>query len=636
MAIATPEQVHRYPRRITLIFEILCAALVLVAMVRWGRAVLQYLWDVQGRTIMPLARKEQFIDLVQWLDGPANRPMFSQLASLTPHFIWLSAALFATLFIRNFFPIIRTSGRGLLIEWSNSWLPVGWEQVKGLRVTEDLAGERFVLLLQTDQKALTGWHRFYSFLYRLGIRRGIIITSAISNFLPLAQTLQNELEQVARQTNKQPVRLDERASSPLFQLLLSPAGFFSRRSKTDQDYVTQATQAALSAQPGLVSTLMATYPKRIRSLLTGVAALLALIGILRSLNIIRRWVGASFEAVSQVSFFQVAPLPRSVVIWWMPIAAVLLLALLIPLLIVIRNILPDVESRPQGLAVRYFNRWLLVPWGEITAVKSADLSDVNHVVLIQTTNKALRLSHRFSSLLFDGTNARGVLLTSALSTFEPLLHQIVLEVSRGKRNVESEEGILVEDAPAWLLRLLFKPSDAIDRLVAAYAKKPATTTLMYQGLLGAATPMLWLAGLPTLMLLVELVINRSLLPTPGRLFAAIFFFIFCLIEWPLVAGIAQLMEQNLEDDAQRARPFYLYPTVQLPRLIVMIAALICVLLGVPLLPTLLWLGAAVWSFLLTAGLWEGLYGWSGTKLLAMGAIPAVYQFFTLLVWGLLI
>ena len=637
MAIATPEQVHRYPRRITLIIEVLCAALVLVAMVRWGRALLQFVWDAnrQGITvsIVDFADKGWFRAFVNWINGSATRPRFSEIAGLAPSFILLAGTLFAILFIRNFFPTIRTSGRGLLVEWSNSWLPVGWEQVKGLRVTEDLAGERFVLLLQTDMKALTGWHRFYSVLYRLSFRRGIIITSAISNFLPLAQTLQSELDQVARQTSKPPVRLDEKASSPLFQLLLSPAGFFSLRSKTDQEYVNRATEAARSAQPGRVASLMATYPKRIQTLLVSVAAALAVFGILRSLSILRRWMGTAFDGIGKFSFFQMDPLPRSVSLWWMPVAAVLVLALLLPILMVIRNILPDVESRPQGLAVRYFNRWLLVPWGEITAVKSTSFSEANHVVLIQTTNKALRLSHRISSILFDGTNARGILLTSALSAFEPLLQQIVLEVSRGQRNVEREDGLLVEDAPAWFLRLILKPSEAIDRLVSSYAKKAETTKLTYQGLLGAATPMLWLAGLSTTILLAEQLINNGRAPAPGRIIGALFFFLFCMIEWPLAAGIAQLLEQNLEDDAHRARPFYVYPIVQLPRLILLVAILIFVLLGVPLLPALLWLGAAVWSFLLTAGLWEGLYGWSSTKLLTMGAIPALYQFFTLLVWA---
>ena len=631
MAFATPEQVHRYPRRFTIFFEVLCTALVLVAVVRWGRAILQYLWDVRGRENSAFFSNATFTRMLQWLDNDGERPVFTTLRQLTPHFVWLALALFAVLFIRNFFPIIRTSGRGLLIEWSNSWVPVGWEQVRGVRVTEDLTGERFVLLLQTDPKALTGWHRFYSFLYRLGFRRGVIITSAISNFLPLAQTLQRELEQVARQTSKQPVRLDEKASSPLFQLLLSPAGFFSRRSKSDKEYVEQASQAARTAQAGLVTTLMATYPKRIRSLIIGVTAFLALWGVVRSLNILRRWIGATFESAAQIGFFQFPALPANVRTWWLPVAAVLVLALLIPILIVVRNLLPDVESRPQGLMVRYFNRWIMIPWNEITAVKSAELSQDNHVVLLQTTNKALRWSHRVSSLLFDGSNARGVLLTSALSTFEPLLQQIVLEVSRGKRNTESEEGILVEDAPAWLLRLMFKPSDAIDRLIATN-RTTETTKITYRGVLAAATPMIWLAAIPTAMLVAEQMINSGLVPTIGRIIGAILFFVFCLIEWPLAAGIAQIMEQNLEDDAHRARPFYLYPTVQLPRILVMLAALVLIVLGVPLFPTLLWLGAAVWSFLLTAGLWEGLYSWRGAKLLAMGAIPSVVQLVTLFVW----
>jgi hypothetical protein len=632
MAFATPEQVHRYPRRFTLIFEVLCTALVLVAVINWGRSILQYLWDTRGRDNIALFNSRAFVRLLQWLDDDGGRPLFRELKDLTPSFIWLVLALFAVLFIRNFFPIIRTSGRGLLIEWGNSWVPIGWEQITGLRVTEDLAGERFVLLLQTDRKALTGWHRFYSFLYRLGFRRGVIITSAISNFLPLAQTLQTELEQVARQTSKQPVRLDEKASSPFFQLLLSPAGFFSRRSKSDKEYVQQAEVAARTAQPGLVTTLMATYPKRINSLLVGATAFLALWGLLRALNIILRWIAAAFTDYNKLAFFEYKPLPASVHVWWLPFAAILLLIFLLPMLIVIRNLLPDVETRPQGLMVRYFNRWLLVPWGEITAVKSADLTKDNHVVIIQTTNKALRWSHRVSSLLFDGSNSRGVLLTSALSTFEPLLQQIVLEVSRGKRNSESEEGILVEDAPAWLLRLLFKPSEAIDRLVASN-KSDDTTKLTYRGIINAAAPMVWLAAIPTVMLLTAQLINSGLALSPNRIITAIVFFIFCLLEWPLAAGVAQVVEQNLDDDAHRARPFYLYPIVQLPRLLVMVGALILLLLGVPLFPALLWLGAAVWSFLLTAGLWEGLYGWSGAKLLTMGAIPSIVQVVMLLVWG---
>ncbi|HEY1016999.1 MAG TPA: hypothetical protein VGE07_30070 [Herpetosiphonaceae bacterium] len=632
MSIATMEQVHRYPRRYRIPFELLSTALALLAMIRFGRDALRYAWE--GVNLNPNVDVGPGLlrTIIRQIDRPGPRP--DSLGDLVGPLLWLALTLLFVLFLRNFFPTIRTSSRGILIEWSNSWLPIGWEQIRGLRVTEDLAGERFVLLMQTDNKALTGWHRFYSALYRLTFMRGFLITSAVSNFEPLVSTLLQELDSVARQVNKPPVRLDERSASPLFQLLLSPAGFFSRRSKTDQEYVSRAEMAARTAQPGHSTTIMSTYPQRIRSLVFGFTAVLALFGLLRALDVFRQFLGRAIPALRSSSFFA-SSLPESAATWWLPVSALLILGLMFPLLMVIRNILPDVESRPQGLAVRYFNRWLLVPWNEITAVKSADLSEKNHVVLIQTTNRVLKGIHRASSFLFEGNQSRGVLLTSALSTFEPLLQQIVLEVARGQRQAETEDGLLVEDAPAWLLRLLFKPSDAIDRLLAAASRDENTTRFDFNRVIQSGHPMLWVAGVPTVMLLVELLVNQGLPPSPSRIATAFAFFVFCLIEWPLASMLAQVLENNQDDDAHKARPFYLYPLIQLPRFLVLVLALLLLLLGVPILPALLWFGAAIWSFLLTAGLWEGLYGWHGTQLLAMGAVPAIYQLVTLIAYGAL-
>lgn len=633
MSIATMEQVHRYPRRYRIPFELLSTALALLAMIRFGRDALRYAWE--GVNLNPNidVASGPLRTIIRQIDRPGPRP--DALGDLVGPLLWLALTLLFVLFLRNFFPTIRTSSRGMLIEWSNSWLPIGWEQIRGLRVTEDLAGERFVLLMQTENRALTGWHRFYSALYRLTFMRGFLITSAISNFEPLVSTLLQELDSVARQVNKPPVRLDERSSSPLFQLLLSPAGFFSRRSKADQDYVSRAEMAARSAQPGHSSTIMSTYPQRIRSLVFGFTAVLALFGLLRALDLVRQFLGRVIPALRNSSFFA-ASLPESAATWWLPVAALLILAVMFPLLMVIRNILPDVESRPQGLAVRYFNRWLLVPWNEITAVKSADLSEKNHVVLIQTTSRVLKGVHRASSFLFEGSLERGVVLTSALSTFEPLIQQIVLEVARGQRQAETEDGLLVEDAPAWLLRLLFKPSDAIDRLLSHSLKDESAARFDFSRALQAGQPMLWVAGVPTVMLLCELMINQGRPPIPpAPILSAFAFFVFCMIEWPLAAMLAQVLENNQDEDAHKARPFYLYPLIQLPRFLVMVLALLLLLLGVPILPALLWFGAAIWSFLLTAGLWEGLYGWHGTQLLAMGAIPAVYQLITLIAYGAL-
>lgn len=631
MAFATPEQVHRYPRRFKWIFEVLCTVLIVVAVVRWGRAVLQYLWDSRNINAAFEARDTFYEPLVNWFNQTGTtRPRLRDLTDLAPYFGWLGLTLLVVVFVRNFFPTIRTSSRGILIEWGNSWLPVGWEQVNGLRVTEDLSGERFVVLLQTNNKAMTGWHRFYSVLYRFSLRRGVLITSGISDFLPLVRMLTSELEQVARQTKQPAVKLDEKASSPLFQLLLSPAGFFSRRSKSDKDYVEYATQAGLTAQPGRVASIMATYPKRISSLLVIGTAVMAVLGLLRVLEMLRQWIGLSFGVGG---IFNSTPLPLDQSVWWLPVAAVLLLVVLLPILVVIRNILPDIESRQEGLMVRYFNRWLLVRWEEIIAVKTASLSENNHVMLIQTTNQSLKLMHHISSLLFDGSNARGVLLTSALSVYDPLVQQIVLEVSRRQRPNEQDEGILTEDAPAWLLRLMFKPSDAIDRMVSNILRREDSTKIKFDTMITLGRPMLWLAAIPTLMLLVERHINGVHYPTVSSIINVLVFVFICLLEYPIAAAVAQFSERNMDGDAHLARPFYLYPTAQLPRIVVMLGALLLLVLNVPLLPVLLWIGAAIWSFLLTAGLWEGLYGWSGGKLLGIGAIPAIIQVLALMMWA---
>ena len=80
------------------------------------------------------------------------------------------------------------------------------------------------------------------------------------------------------------------------------------------------------------------------------------------------------------------------------------------------------------------------------------------------------------------------------------------------------------------------------------------------------------------------------------------------------------------------RGLYLYPTVQLPRLLAMIAALLLLVLGIPVLPVIAWIGAIIWSFVLAAGLCEALYSWKGSQLLLGGLLPVMYQMIVLLIF----
>jgi hypothetical protein len=105
-----------------------------------------------------------------------------------------------------------------------------------------------------------------------------------------------------------------------------------------------------------------------------------------------------------------------------------------------------------------------------------------------------------------------------------------------------------------------------------------------------------------------------------------------MVEWPLVGLGLTTMDEMSGGGEDGNRALYIYPTSQLPRLLPQAGALVLVLLGVPFLPVLLWLGAIVWSFLLAAAMSEELYDWRGGQLIAGGLIPVVFQLLILLVY----
>jgi hypothetical protein len=164
----------------------------------------------------------------------ADTPPPTTLAEILPALLWLALALLAALLLRNSLPMVRTSARGMLVAFVNDWLPVPWENIRAIKVTE--AGDRYVLLVETDRGWLTGWHRWYSFIYRLGFRPAFLITSQISEFDDLVKTLLSEADRAARTmaTGRQ-IELQEGASSPLFRLLLSPLSFFAQRPSQRDD-----------------------------------------------------------------------------------------------------------------------------------------------------------------------------------------------------------------------------------------------------------------------------------------------------------------------------------------------------------------------------------------------------------------
>jgi hypothetical protein len=626
------EQVYRYPRWVTWPIEGLSALVVVVALVRFGRDLLRYLWDTRGIDATLFVRIPLLPELVLSINGvkgSADRERIDSLVQLLPALGWLALALFLALLLRNCLPMIRTSPRGMLVEFASSWLAVPWESMHSIKVTEDLSAERFVLLAETSRGQLTGWHRFYSLIYRLSFRRGFLIISAISDFDKLIKTLLSESDRVARVLeNARPARLQEEASSPLFRFLLGPASFFSQRTKTEGS----SPPAAIAATPG-GSIMRGTYPRRITTIFSWGAGLLAALLVLRYIIYWLKFLAITFPALQPLPIFNRLDLRQLPAPWWLLVAAHLLAIIMLGILVALRNLLPELEARNQGLAVRYFQKWILIPWSSIKSIKVTEFSEESQIVLVQTDGSR-PLTARLNSLIYDGSFAPGVLITSAISNFEPLLQRIILEVTRiqSERATLADTPILQSEARSPFLLLSFRPGTTIDRLVEESREDESTKDLKPARLLRAAGPMFFLALMPALLLFADRVIQQGVLPDGRVLVAMIVLVLLGMLEWPLVCLVSEALDEMTGGGEEGQRVFYLYPLIQLPRLLPLAGALVMVLLGVPILPVLLWFGALAWSFLLAAGLWEALYDWRGGQLLAGGLVPVAFQLLILLAY----
>jgi hypothetical protein len=633
------EQIHRYPRWITWALELLSFLAVGAALLLFSRDLMALLWRAYGIDTTLMARVPYLPEIVQLIvqggalprrevvGGAGTFNLVVGLYQLLPALGWLLLALLLALLFRNSLPTIRTSPRGMLVEFGGDWLPIPWEMLRAIKVTEDLAAERFVLLAETERKQLTFWHRFYSLLYRFTFRRSFLIISAISDFQNLIKTLLSETDRVARVLeNVKPARLQEEASSPLFRLLLSPGSFFSRRSKAE----VAAAPPQVMMNVGGREVLRAAYPRRIGAIFVWLPALLALVLLVRYVVYWLKFLALTFPALQTQPLFDRLELRQLPAPWWLLVAAHLLLALVLWLLAGLRNLLPDIEARGDGLAIRNFSRWVVVPWAAIRSIKVTELSEESRIVLIQASG--LPASSRLASLIYEGSLAPGVLVTSAISNFEQVLQRVVLEVSRyqSERGAPADKPIFQSDARSNLLLLSFRAGPTIDTLVAEARDDDMTKLLDMRRMLHAAGTMAWLALPPALLLLFDRAIQQGILPNGAMIGGMIVLFLLGLLEWPLTALALQTLDDMTGGGEEGYRGYYLYPTIQLPRLLPLFVALLMVLLGVPFLPVLLWLAAIVWSFLLAAGLAEALYDWRGGQLFAGGLIPVVFQLLILL------
>lgn len=651
----SPETVHRYPRMITWSIEILCMLIVVLSLVNLGIALLHYAWDTIGLDPTLFSRIPLLPEVVVWIDGTTARARMLEPIALLPALGWAAVALLLAILLRNAFPIVRTGSQGVLVEFAGDWLPIPWDKLRAIKVTGDLAGERFVLLVQAERPRLTTWHRCYSLLYRLGWRRGFLITSNISNFDKLVQTMLSETDRTARLSEQgQALRLEEDAPSPLFRFLLGPAAFFSRRAP--------AEVAAASAGPAIAGEpVQGDYTARINTLLNAGIILVAVLALWQYLFTWIKFLALEIPALrgfapfswvfTQEAYAQLAAAFRTRPVpffgvgapdlpapWWLLVSAHLNLLLVIGALLVLSSLLPALEARSEGLAIRdrFRRQWRLLPWTQIVTFKATEFSEESQVLLIQARGAALPLHYRFNSLLYDGSFKPGLIVTSAIGNFQPLLHRALLETTHTQSVAPprpTDPPLLQQEARSWLLWLAFQARAALEELVNQVRADSTTLAAHPANLLRAAGPMVWLALPPALILLIDGLLLRGAAPDLGLVVSAFMLWLVAMLEWPLACLLVMVLDDATGGGEEGYRAFAIYPFVQLPRLLPLLGALLLLALGVPLLLLMVaWIGAILWSFRLAARLWETLYGWQGSQALLGGLIPVVWQLLVLLVY----
>jgi hypothetical protein len=647
------EHVYRYPRRITWPIELLCGLTIAWSALNVFRTALLLIaerWPLNPG----LAKKvPQLSQLLAWMErtGPQD-PTRSHLLSAL---VWMLAILFVTLLLRNALPTIRFSVRGLLIWFGNDWVPVPWEGMRALRVTDTADGKRFVVLVQTDDKQLTGWHRLYSFIYRFGFKRGFLISSSIEDSEGLLREMMEEITRRRKLGESLNIEMEDGQRSPLFSLLLSPTSFFRRPASASQAPVFQPITATASlgssaamtmpsmggtagaasrtagqhgtALPG--ETVTADYPRIVHTVLNTITAVIVAFALWRYVDAWITFLIFKFPSLQETALFSTREVQPLVSDWGLLIGAHIGLVLVGGVLLLLRHLFPAITINGSGLVFSALGRSHHLPWEQVRVVKATDVRDGQHVVLVEAEEAALPWYFRMGPWLYDGGVGRGALIWPAIQPFEPLMQRMALELTR--RQQPDQPLRLRDDAPGWLLMMAVRPADALDRLVMQYQNDDdMPQALEVPAVLRAGLCMLWNAAGPAVLLLTYWMMYKGLLlsvQVPFMLFIAI---VWGMTEWPLASFLASSIDQMVGVGNKGYQGLYMYPTAQLPRLLPLALAIVLTFMGFPNLALLVWFGGIVWSGILTAGLWEALYGWRGASLIGGSVMPVFFQLLTFL------
>jgi hypothetical protein len=347
-----------------------------------------------------------------------------------------------------------------------------------------------------------------------------------------------------------------------------------------------------------------SYPRWLRLARVAVVLLLAVAALVQ-------WV------LAWVHFIQ--PLTQGAALAAQPlrplIAANLGLVLTAGSVALVTLFLPDLALADDGLAVRTLLGWRVVPWTAVTAVRTIPFDrSSRRMVLVQGRWRwGMPWLHVVSACLGAGLKP-GVLFTSAIRDFEPLVGRLRQEVA-----LAAPQAVLDDQFFSLPARLTFEPVPTLDGLVDQSRDEDWAPAKL-------ARPARAMAAVTAGLLLVLLLLALK----GGAWWKPMAIVALGAIEWAAGALYFYALGAFLPGEVELHQGARLYPFAQFPRALLAVPMAMLVVAGLPFLATVIGLAAILWAVILTAVLVQQVYRLpSILPAMAGAALQALAQFVVL-------
>ncbi len=352
-----------------------------------------------------------------------------------------------------------------------------------------------------------------------------------------------------------------------------------------------------------------SYPRWVRLLRAGLVVLLLAGALVRWavawLRFLLPVIEGLGDSASALDLLAAQPL-------WPLIAAHLGLPLAAGAVAVVYAFLPDFGLAEGGLAMRTLTGWWLIPWTTIRAVRIATLEKPRRMVLVQGSWTRWSPWPRLVSLCLGAGWAPGLLLTSALRDFAPLMERLYREVRPAVPDAVFDS----EFYPVPML-LTLEPAATLADLVDQAREEGWPWDISAQAMAAVA------AGLVVVQLLILLLVG-------GVWWKPLAIVGLIGIEWPIGALYLYALAEIFPAHVEFRQAGLLYPLPQIPRAILSVPMAMFIASGIPFLAAVTGMAAVLWAVTLTALLVQEMFRLKSVLPAIPGALfQALFQFLLL-------